>query len=159
MIARIQGARSVRAVARLAVAVAFTAGALIMGASGAQAAPDAQAAPAAALACTQVGHASGTVSAFTLYDGNNHTGACITFWKYGSCTASTGDIEGAWNLAGWSWDNRANSVDTYNKCDLRLYDARDCPSSGLRSTWIDESADLRLGSVNWQNRATCVEIS
>ncbi|WP_439660649.1 hypothetical protein ACSHWB_03515 [Lentzea sp. HUAS TT2] len=146
--------RELGSVARLAVAAAFVSGALVTGTAGAQAAP---AAPA--VACTQVGHVSGTVSAFTLYDGNNKTGACITFWKFGACSASTSDIEGAWNLAGWSWDNRANSVDTYNKCDLRLYDARDCPSGGVRSTWIDESADLRLGSINWQNRATCVEIS
>ncbi|WP_330273513.1 hypothetical protein OG205_43105 [Lentzea sp. NBC_00516] len=159
MFKREQGARSVRAVARLAVAAAFVAGALITGTAGAQAAPAEQAAPVAAAACTQVGNVSGTVSAFTLYDSNNYTGACITFWKYGACTASTSDIEGAWNLAGWSWDNRANSVRTYNKCDLMLFDARDCPGGGTRSTWIDQSADLRLGSINWQNRASCVQIS
>lgn len=98
MFKREQGARSVRAVARLAVAAAFVAGALITGTAGAQAAPAEQAAPVAAAACTQVGNVSGTVSAFTLYDSNNYTGACITFWKYGACTASTSDIEGAWNL-------------------------------------------------------------
>jgi hypothetical protein len=155
MFKREQGA--LRAVAGLAVAAAFVVGALITGTAGAQAAPAEQAAPVAAAACTQVGNASGTVSAFTLYDSNNYAGACITFWKYGSCSASTTDIEGLFNLSGWGWDNRANSVRTYNKCDLKLYDSRDCPGSG--STWIDQSADLRLGSINWQNRASCVEIS
>jgi hypothetical protein len=159
MITRKQGTRSLAAVARVAVAAAFAVSALLVGSSGAQAEPAAQAAPAAAVACTQVGNVAGTVSAFTLYDGNTWTGSCITFWTFGACTTSTTDIEGLWNLAGWGWDNRANSVHTYNKCDIRLYDVRDCPSSGLRSTWIDQSADLRLGSVNWQNRATCVEIS
>lgn len=151
-----QGA--MRAVARLAVAAAFVTGALVTGTAGAQAAPAAQA-PVAAAACTQVGNVSGTVSAFTLYDSNNYTGACVTFWKYGACSASTTDIEGLFNLSGWGWDNRANSVRTYNKCDLKLFDVRDCPGSGTRSTWIDQSADLRLGSINWQNRASCVEIS
>jgi hypothetical protein len=41
---------------------------------------------------------------------------------------------------------------TYSRCDAMLYDARDCPSGDAHTTWIDQSADLRLGGVNWQNR-------
>jgi hypothetical protein len=158
MFTKEQGARSVRRTAGLAVAMAFAAGALITGATGAQAAP-AQAAPVTALACTNVGNVAGTVTAFTLYDGNNWTGSCVTFWKYDNCTASTSTAEQMFNLAGWGWDNRANSVHTYHSCDVRLFDLRDCPHSGLHSTWVDESADLRLGTVNWQNKVGCVEIS
>ncbi|MGW6936041.1 hypothetical protein ACWGE0_38700 [Lentzea sp. NPDC054927] len=73
--------------------------------------------------------------------------------------ASTSDIEGLFNLAGWGWNNRAGSLTTAHQCDVRLFDAADCPNSGLKSTWIDRSEDLRLGGVNWQNKATCVQIS
>ncbi|MDX8035634.1 hypothetical protein SK803_35990 [Lentzea sp. BCCO 10_0856] len=154
MITKEQGARSVRRAAGPTVALAFTVGALITGTTGAQAAPAAQ-----AVACTNVGKVANTVDAFTLFDGTGRSGACITFWKYGNCSASTSDINGQFNLAAWGWDNRAGSVTTAHQCDVRLFDAADCPGGGLRSTWIDRSEDLRLGGVNWQNRATCVQIS
>ena len=159
MFTREQGAQAVRRVAGLAVATAFAASALIAGATGAQAAPAVQEAPAAAVACTNVGNLPGTVTAFTLYDSNTWSGACVTFWKYDNCTASTSTAEQMFNLAGWGWDNRANSVHTYHSCDVRLFDVRDCPHSGLHSTWVDQSADFRLGSVNWQNKVGCIEIS
>lgn len=143
----------VRAAARVLGVAAVATGALAVGPVGNQVAS------AAPLACTAVGNAAGTVSEFTLYDNTGYSGGCITFYRYGSCTASTTDTEGLYNLSGWGWDNRASSVHTYHSCDVRLYDARDCPSSGTRSTWIDQSADLRLGSINWQNRASCVVVS
>jgi hypothetical protein len=142
-----------RAVARVLGVAAVAVGALAVGPGGAQGAS------ATPLACTSVGHAAGTVDAFTLYDNTGYSGSCITFYRYGSCTASTTDTEGLYNLSGWGWDNRASSVHTAHQCDVRLFDARDCPSTGTRSTWIDQSADLRLGGVNWQNRATCLVTS
>ena len=154
MFTREQGARAVRRVAGLGVAMAFAASALITGAAAAQAAPAAQ-----AVACTNVGKVSGTVDAFTLFDGTGRGGACITFWRYGNCSASTSDINGQFNLAGWGWNNRAGSLTTAHQCDVRLFDAADCPNSGLKSTWVDRSEDLRLGGVNWQDKATCVQIS
>ena len=157
MITNNQG--TARSMARLAVAAVFAVSALITGAAGAQAAPAVQQAPAAAAACTNVGNVSGTVTACTLYDGNTWSGACTTFWKYGNCSSSTSSAGLMFNLSGWGWDNRANSVHTYHSCDVRLFDAHDCPHSGLHSTWVDESADLRLGSVNWQNKASCLEVS
>ncbi|WP_132123129.1 hypothetical protein [Actinocrispum wychmicini] len=117
------------------------------------------AASAQVLACQTVGHVAGTVPEFTLYDNTIYSGACITFYRHGNCSASTGDIDGLYNLAGWNWDNKASSVHTASQCDVSLYDARDCPHTGAHTTWIDQSADLRLGGVNWQDRATCVIVS
>lgn len=142
-----------RGVAKLAGVTLAAAAGLVVSPAGLPAAS------AQVQACQSVGHVSGTVPEFTLYDNTHYSGACITFYRHGNCTASTGDINGLYNLAGWSWDNRASSVHTYSQCDVMLYDAQNCPSTGTRSTWIDQSADLRLGGVNWQDRATCVVLS
>lgn len=107
------------------------------------------------LACTKIGNLPGTVQHFTLYDATGRGGACITFYGHGSCTAGYRDIEGLYNLRGWGWDNRASSLLTRNSCDVRLYDALDCPSTGAKSGWIDYSENL--GS--WSNRASCLTVS
>lgn len=70
-----------------------------------------------------------------------------------------GDNEGQWNLdtivapAGFNWSNKASSVRTYNYCDVRLWDAVGCPSSGAKTPWIDISSNLQL-DTNWSNRAS-----
>jgi hypothetical protein len=144
------GARTVRAMAKVAgVALAATAGLTVGLAVG----------PASAStqiqACQTVGHASGTISEFTLYDNAGAGGACVTFYRYGNCTASTTDVEDLYNLAGWGWDNRANAVHTYGTCNVSLYDSRDCPRGGAHTGWIELDNDL----ATWSNRATCLIVS
>ncbi|EWC61809.1 hypothetical protein UO65_2868 [Actinokineospora spheciospongiae] len=150
------GNRVARGVAKVAGVALTAAAALVV---GPQAASAQVAAQAPAVACQAVGRVSGSVAEYTLYDDAGYSGACITFYRLGNCTATTGDVNGLYNLAGWGWDNRAGSVHTYSQCDVMVYDARDCPRGGAHSTWVDQSADLRLGGVNWQNRATCVLVS
>jgi hypothetical protein len=106
-------------------------------------------------ALTKVGAAAGTVQHFTLYEGTGRSGACITFYDYGNCTAGYGDVEGLYNLRAWGWDNRASSLLTRSSCDVRLYDAFDCPGTGAKSGWIDY--DENLGT--WNDRTSCLTVS
>jgi hypothetical protein len=43
-------------------------------------------------------------------------------------------------------------------CDVRLWDALNCPSGGAATPWIDISSDLRF-TTNWSNRASCIRVS
>ena len=137
------------------MSIARTLAALTVGAVALIATPTANAAEQGTLACTTVGAVSGAIQHFTLYDGTGPGGSCITFYDYGSCTAGYTDIEGLYNLRGWGWDNRASSVVTRNSCDVRLYDAVDCPSTGAKSGWIDYSENLGT----WSNKASCLIVS
>ncbi len=99
---------------------------------------------------------AGSVTHFTLYYFTGYVGRCITFYGFQSCTSGYTDNEGLYDLRLYDgWDNETMSVHTYHSCDVRFYDSYNCPSQGVQTGWIDNSADL--GS--WSNRASCVLVS
>lgn len=56
-----------------------------------------------------------------------------------------------------SHNNWANSVRTYNRCDVRLFD--DFQYEGASSTWIHEASNLDEIRGRWNNRASSLRIS
>jgi hypothetical protein len=73
----------------------------------------------------------------------------------GHCSPELSPIEGgSTDLAGFV--NRANSVKTFNQCDVKLFDGYNY--NGAASVWIDQSYDLRL-ATNWGNRANSMRFS
>jgi hypothetical protein len=59
------------------------------------------------------------------------------------------------------WNNRASSVDTWNNCDIKLYDNLNVEGSfaGPSSTWIDEADHLSEVGDGWNDRASSLKIS
>jgi hypothetical protein len=98
-----------------------------------------------------------SVAAVRLWDGFGFTGASKTFYVGAPCTPAY-DTEYAFpNLGVYGWNNRASSVETFNRCDVHLHDGYNY--TGAVSTWIDRSGDLRAIGSGWNNRASSIGIS
>lgn len=120
------------------------------------AAPAAAPSAEAQAECTKIGQAPNTVERFSLFAGTYYNGSCITFYGYGACTASRADRDGGpYDLRSYGWSDRADSVWTYNKCDVMLYDSWNCPSKGSKTWWIDRTEDLGT----WKKEASCLVMS
>ena len=55
------------------------------------------------------------------------------------------------------WNNKASSVKTFNRCDVKLFDRENFGDP--KSTWIDARADLSNVGGGWNNRASSVKLS
>ncbi|GAA3737665.1 hypothetical protein GCM10022225_20650 [Plantactinospora mayteni] len=103
------------------------------------------------------------VNAVKLYDRKNFDpdAGTFTITTTRSCTSAY-EHEYSYNMAGGAWNNRASSVETFNSCDVKLYDAAGPPSDPNLtggSTWIDRAADLSAIGGGWNNRASSLRIS
>jgi|tagenome__1003787_1003787.scaffolds.fasta_scaffold20521043_1 hypothetical protein len=101
-----------------------------------------------------------TVKIAVFYDGANYTGNTLTWVQDKACSAGYDNEYQFADLRttnGGNWSNRVTSVHTYNKCDVKLYDAVDF--GGSSSTWIDQAANLATIGNGWSNRASSVKFS
>jgi len=90
-----------------------------------------------------------------LWDGTGYTGAVATIYGGRGCTTSYDTEFYFRNLAFVNMNNRAGSVNTYNNCDVRLFD--NTGMRGSRTTWINYAGNL--GAFGWSNRASSLRIS
>jgi hypothetical protein len=101
-----------------------------------------------------------TVKIAVFYDGANYTGNTLTWVQDKACSAGYDNEYQFADLRttnGGNWSNRLTSVHTYNKCDVKLYDAVNF--GGASSTWIDQAANLATIGNGWSNRASSVKFS
>lgn len=70
------------------------------------------------------------------------------------CTSGTGDNEGRFNI-NTALRNKINSVKTYNRCDVKLYNGLN--GTGSSTPFIDEAANLNVYGFN--QSAESVQIS
>lgn len=105
---------------------------------------------------------AGSIDALTIaifYDatGTPAGGAKFTWTQSRECSPEY-DPEWQWgNLADIGWNNRVSSVETFHRCDVKLFDGVEF--SGATSTWIDRAENLATIGNGWNNRATSVKFS
>ncbi|MGH3655243.1 MAG: hypothetical protein ACRDUA_01155 [Micromonosporaceae bacterium] len=103
--------------------------------------------------------AQGYVRGAKIWNYKNYSGSgSLTFLVPRACSAGY-DNEG-WRF-NWpslsSWNNKASSVKTFNRCDIKLFDNENF--GGADSTWIDARADLSNVGGGWNNRASSIRLS
>jgi hypothetical protein len=88
-----------------------------------------------------------------IYDWYNYNsdGPVLHVYAPRGCTAPYTPIDAKLPLASLGWNNRATSVETFNSCDIKLYDQVDY--EGAASTWIDSYRHLKNLGGGWDNRA------
>ncbi|MGH3662070.1 MAG: hypothetical protein ACRDT8_11870 [Micromonosporaceae bacterium] len=100
----------------------------------------------------------GYIMGARFFDAIDYGGNTLTLCVPRQCSASY-DNEGA--LFNWpdlfEWNNRANSVKTFNSCDVKLFGLENF--NGESSTWIDARANLASVGTGWNNRASSVKLS
>jgi len=108
---------------------------------------------AVARATVSRGAVAARVDRVTFWDKTSYKGESITFQGSSKCTPSYGDINGqVSNLGDWGWNNRATSLKTYNRCDVKLYNGVNF--TGASSVWIDRTPNLAQIGAGWNNRAS-----
>ena len=78
------------------------------------------------------------------------------YYRATACTATYADTELVVNL-GPLEVNRASSVQTFNMCDIKLYDGGSL--TGASSVWIDQARNLANIGTGWSNRANSFKLS
>jgi hypothetical protein len=95
------------------------------------------------------------------YDGLDFTTDAdwIAIWGPAPCTTTTGDIDYE-DARFEEFNNRTSSVDTFNNCDVRLFDFFDpTRPDNPRTGWIHRDGNLATPGVNWSNRASAWQLS
>ncbi len=106
-------------------------------------------------AARQAGVGPQAVLAVTLYDGFNFTAKLGDLYVPKACTPGYDGEYGVGDLG--SYSNRASSVKTHNRCDVRLHDPINYGTP--YSTFIHEAANLSTIGAGWNNRASSMGIS
>ena len=89
------------------------------------------------------------------WDGRYQEGPVLTATKSTPCTSTTSDFEVGWaNLNDFGWNNRIESLLTYNQCDAKLHDF--VGYQGQATAWLDRYDNL---GRDWSNRATSIAFS
>ena len=89
----------------------------------------------------------------------------INFYKT-ACTAEYWPAERLIDLrtipygsTGKHWDDKMETIETFNRCDIRLHDDPDYNVTMSPSSWVDRDMDMVIGGRNWWHQPDSFYIS
>ncbi|NAZ80237.1 hypothetical protein GTR02_00175 [Kineococcus sp. R8] len=126
-------------------------------AAGAIALSVSNAAAASAASVTVLRSGDGDTLRAKFYDGPNFTGDVLVYYGGSACTATTTDNEYTYSdLRIVGWNDRIESIQDFNSCDVKLY--RDINLGGP-SAYADWTPTGRNCVTAWRNVASGFRVS
>lgn len=92
------------------------------------------------------------------FDGQNGTGNYFEYWGSSPCTSTTTDADFSYSsLVGIGWNDRVESIQDFNSCDVKLY--VDINFKGSASSYVNYGSTAKNVSSTYRNKVSSFRVS